>query len=379
MRRNNQKYIAANQPLSGKPIYLNVRLQLREEQPLSSETPVDTREAAENLIDEYISEMPSEYFCVLNMNSREKPINFSVTAVGSINSSVAPMNMLFARSILSGAKAIEVFHNHPSGLTQPSQEDIAITEKIAEVCRFLHLKFVNHRIVGYDPMGRLAVYDFKPKEPKPSFLHESAQMSFAETNVLPKVSLKMDRASHMFDAANGKEIPMPYAQRIQCFDTLQSVQDHFQSNTALKKNGVGVLFLNTHMHPLGEKIYQSAEESPTRFFASVDAYKDVCETALKLNAVNLLMYINTPSVDSDDLQTYQHMAKAFCRLLDLKVLDIATPDNSCMQSGINCDMSEQEMQDVRNNVFRANDLVQKQKKQLQAVQRRNAQKRAMQR
>ena len=46
------------------------------------------------------------------------------------------------------AQAIVLIHNHPSGHPDPSAEDIAVTERLAEAGRILGIEVLDHIVLG---------------------------------------------------------------------------------------------------------------------------------------------------------------------------------------------------------------------------------------
>ena len=67
---------------------------------------------------------------------------------GSINYSIVEPRDLIKRALSLDASGFFLIHNHPSGDTSPSEEDIFITKKIDGVCRDLNLRFLDHLVVG---------------------------------------------------------------------------------------------------------------------------------------------------------------------------------------------------------------------------------------
>ncbi|KIU10062.1 DNA repair protein RadC [Bacillus subtilis] len=51
-------------------------------------------------------------------------------------------------AILSNAASIIVGHNHPSGLTEPSKEDIEVTKRLVEAGKLMGIELLDHIIVG---------------------------------------------------------------------------------------------------------------------------------------------------------------------------------------------------------------------------------------
>ena len=55
---------------------------------------------------------------------------------------------IFAYAIKNGALNIIITHNHPSGDSTPSCEDILTTKKIIESGKILGIKVIDHIIIG---------------------------------------------------------------------------------------------------------------------------------------------------------------------------------------------------------------------------------------
>ena len=68
--------------------------------------------------------------------------------IGTINYSVVHPREVFKEAYLLSASAIICVHNHPSGNTFPSREDIEITKKLEEVGLLLGIKVLDHLIIG---------------------------------------------------------------------------------------------------------------------------------------------------------------------------------------------------------------------------------------
>jgi len=67
---------------------------------------------------------------------------------------------VFSDAIVDRAASIILVHNHPSGDTEPSQEDIAITKRLVEAGELLGIKVHDHVIVsknGYTSMKERGV------------------------------------------------------------------------------------------------------------------------------------------------------------------------------------------------------------------------------
>jgi len=89
-----------------------------------------------------------ENFGILLLDNKHKIIGAELITRGtSTNTLVSPLD-IFQRALLIGANALVVFHNHPSGDTTPSSEDLGLTDRIKKGCELLGLRLLDHVIIG---------------------------------------------------------------------------------------------------------------------------------------------------------------------------------------------------------------------------------------
>lgn len=89
-----------------------------------------------------------EMMVVLSLDSKNTPIAIEIVSVGTVNSCLVQMRELFKHSILSNATSIMCFHNHPSGLAEPSKEDIAVTKRMDDAGKLLGIWLLDHIVIG---------------------------------------------------------------------------------------------------------------------------------------------------------------------------------------------------------------------------------------
>lgn len=89
-----------------------------------------------------------EMMIVVSLDSKNSPIALEIVSVGTVNTCLVQMRELFKHSILSNATSIMCFHNHPSGIPEPSKEDIEITRRIDEAGKLLGIWLLDHIIIG---------------------------------------------------------------------------------------------------------------------------------------------------------------------------------------------------------------------------------------
>jgi DNA repair protein RadC len=89
-----------------------------------------------------------ETFGMLHLDSRYRLITAESLFRGTIDhATVIPREI--AQSALSNRTSnVILYHNHPSGVAEPSPADEAITQKIKQVLALLDIKVLDHLIVG---------------------------------------------------------------------------------------------------------------------------------------------------------------------------------------------------------------------------------------
>jgi len=98
----------------------------------------------------YLDDEPVEKFCMVALNTKNKPIGHFVVTTGIVNSSLVHPREVFQRAILCNASSILLVHNHPSGNTKPSDDDVKITERLNNAGQILGIKVLDHIILGDD-------------------------------------------------------------------------------------------------------------------------------------------------------------------------------------------------------------------------------------
>jgi len=87
---------------------------------------------------------------VLHLDSKNRLIRDELVSEGSIDQAAIYTREVIRRALALGTAAIILVHNHPSGDSTPSRQDIAITRDICAAGRTLGIAVHDHIIVGRD-------------------------------------------------------------------------------------------------------------------------------------------------------------------------------------------------------------------------------------
>lgn len=104
---------------------------------------------------------PTEHLYVMCLNNAMRVIKHEELSSGSISCTLVDVRRVLRAAILADATQIAICHNHPSGSVRPSTEDNSITARIAEACKTMDIRFLDHLIVSgrgyysYSDEGRL--------------------------------------------------------------------------------------------------------------------------------------------------------------------------------------------------------------------------------
>jgi DNA repair protein RadC len=95
-----------------------------------------------------MSALDREHFRAILLNTKNRILGVRTIAIGSLNASVVHAREVFKAAVAESAQAIVLVHNHPSGIPDPSEEDIIVTERLAEAGRILGIEVLDHIILG---------------------------------------------------------------------------------------------------------------------------------------------------------------------------------------------------------------------------------------
>jgi DNA repair protein RadC len=104
--------------------------------------------AVQSFLVSQLRDRPYEVFCVLFLNSRHRLIAFEELFRGTTDAAQVYTREVLHRALAHNAPSVILAHNHPSGDTEPSEADEAITRRIKEALALVDLRVLDHIIVG---------------------------------------------------------------------------------------------------------------------------------------------------------------------------------------------------------------------------------------
>ena len=95
-----------------------------------------------------INNEAEEVLMLITVNTKNSITGVFEVSRGSLNASIVHPREIFKRAILNNAAGIFLIHNHPSGNSTPSREDIEITKRIKAAGELLGINLIDHIIAG---------------------------------------------------------------------------------------------------------------------------------------------------------------------------------------------------------------------------------------
>jgi len=118
-------------------------------QPPPSLRSIQSPDEAASIFMPRMQHLEREEFVVLLLNTRNHMIGEPIVVYrGSLNSSLIRISEVLRPAVRSNAAAVIIAHNHPSGVCDPSPEDVAVTRSIVESGKLLDIQILDHLIIG---------------------------------------------------------------------------------------------------------------------------------------------------------------------------------------------------------------------------------------
>lgn len=97
---------------------------------------------------ERLRHLETEHIYMVLTDTKNRFIKEIMISKGTINMSVISVREIFIEALRYQAVNILLLHNHPSGDSSPSRQDIEITRQISEASRLLNIPLLDHIIIG---------------------------------------------------------------------------------------------------------------------------------------------------------------------------------------------------------------------------------------
>jgi DNA repair protein RadC len=111
----------------------------------------------------FLHDAPAERIAVIYLNGQNEIVGVECVAMGGGSGCTVTLPEVFRGSIVAGAPAIIIGHNHPSGNPEPSGEDLFMTRGLVNAGSVLGIHVLDHIIVTRDPSRWVSIREHEPE------------------------------------------------------------------------------------------------------------------------------------------------------------------------------------------------------------------------
>lgn len=98
----------------------------------------------------HIGYLPKEQLRGLYLNSRHELVHEEIISIGSLTANIVHPREVFQPALSRGAVGIIIAHNHPSGITTPTEADRAVTTQLGVAGQLLGIELLDHLVIAGD-------------------------------------------------------------------------------------------------------------------------------------------------------------------------------------------------------------------------------------
>jgi len=95
----------------------------------------------------YMRDKTREHLMVLYLNARNELLYKKPMFIGTLNANLVHPREIFQEALKQNAGSVILVHNHPSGSSDPSEDDIDITKRIIEAGKVMGIDVLDHVII----------------------------------------------------------------------------------------------------------------------------------------------------------------------------------------------------------------------------------------
>ena len=109
---------------------------------------VDSPASAAAVLSNDLMWQNQERFAVLMLDTKNYLLATKILTIGTATETLIHPREIFRETVRQGAANLIIAHNHPSGILEPSPEDIDLTEQLLQGSQYLDIPLLDHLILG---------------------------------------------------------------------------------------------------------------------------------------------------------------------------------------------------------------------------------------
>ena len=113
-------------------------------------------QASGRFFQDKLAGLEREVFAAVFLDTRHRMIEYAELFQGTIDGAEVHPREVVRHALRCNAAAVIVAHNHPSGTTDPSAADLAVTARLRQALALVDVRLLDHVIVGGNEPRSLA-------------------------------------------------------------------------------------------------------------------------------------------------------------------------------------------------------------------------------
>ncbi len=115
---------------------------------MKRDTLLDSPHAVRTYLHRLLRDEPYEQFVLVHLDNQHRVIDHEVLFKGTIDSAAVYPRVVVDSVIKRNTAAVIFAHNHPSGISEPSQSDIRLTERLKDALMLIDVRTLDHFVIG---------------------------------------------------------------------------------------------------------------------------------------------------------------------------------------------------------------------------------------
>ncbi len=115
---------------------------------LSRDTLFNSSAAVKHYVSAKLRHQRREVFAAIFLDTQHRLLAFEELFHGTIDAAAVYPREVVVRALKHNAAAVIFAHNHPSGIAEPSQSDMALTRSLQQALGLVDIRTLDHLIVG---------------------------------------------------------------------------------------------------------------------------------------------------------------------------------------------------------------------------------------
>jgi DNA repair protein RadC len=116
--------------------------------PTQSRAALKAPQDAARVFKAQLADLPHEVFSCLFLDTRHRVICYEELFRGTVDGATVYPREVLKRTLYHNASAVIIGHNHPSGVSEPSEADRSITVKLAKALALVDVRLLDHLVVS---------------------------------------------------------------------------------------------------------------------------------------------------------------------------------------------------------------------------------------